>query len=272
MKDYPAAHSMDTQWFISDECGHVAAFFSNESGAIPHGAAQDIRSHDGDGDDTFWNADERSAVSEIAPSHIRWLTETFAGKHTDPKHAFFGQSFILSKLPKRFEDLLEKEAAGATRSPAGRPIARVIDPSPETGGRGFIILSAFEASPEFHDLVHSEGLCICCTSAFNLRGVQVGEKADFIPFYDHPGANGNAYPYFLQFVPSNMKTIDELSLSPEEKTSLHDGVKMKGCFLDKPFWQPTEELECELYGDEYTPVLTTAPEFKGLLKSIFGYW
>ena len=33
--DYPAAHSMDTDWFAVDKCGHVALFRSGEAGAVP---------------------------------------------------------------------------------------------------------------------------------------------------------------------------------------------------------------------------------------------
>jgi len=33
--DYPAGHSMDTEWFALDEEGHVAAFTSYEAGAVP---------------------------------------------------------------------------------------------------------------------------------------------------------------------------------------------------------------------------------------------
>ena len=36
--DYPAAHSMDTEWFAVDKCGHVAVFHSGEEGAVPEGA------------------------------------------------------------------------------------------------------------------------------------------------------------------------------------------------------------------------------------------
>lgn len=34
--DYPAAHSMDTEWFAVDRNGHVAFFCSGEAGAVPH--------------------------------------------------------------------------------------------------------------------------------------------------------------------------------------------------------------------------------------------
>src|SRR5947199_26010 len=33
--DFPAAHSMDTQWFAADRDGNVAIFISGESGAVP---------------------------------------------------------------------------------------------------------------------------------------------------------------------------------------------------------------------------------------------
>src|SRR4051794_10360255 len=33
--DYPAAHSMDTEWFAVDKDGHVGAFYSGEDGVVP---------------------------------------------------------------------------------------------------------------------------------------------------------------------------------------------------------------------------------------------
>lgn len=37
--DFPAAHSMDTEWFAVDEAGRVALFRSREDGAVPDNAA-----------------------------------------------------------------------------------------------------------------------------------------------------------------------------------------------------------------------------------------
>jgi len=36
MKDYPAAHSMDTDWFAVDASGNLAMFDSGEGGAVPN--------------------------------------------------------------------------------------------------------------------------------------------------------------------------------------------------------------------------------------------
>lgn len=38
MSDFPAAHSMDTEWFAVDDAGHVAVFDSYEGGAVPDDA------------------------------------------------------------------------------------------------------------------------------------------------------------------------------------------------------------------------------------------
>lgn len=267
MKDYPAAHSMDTQYFMIDECGHVVACFSNESGAIPHGAITGVLTkEEGDGEEAYWFEDERGALANVAPSHIGSLIKTFKGHHVDQRHAFFGQVYLLTKLPEEYKKPMEEG------DPIKRPLVRIIDKCPGYGKK-VILLATFDPIKELNDKVHSEGTCLTCSSAFNLRGVRVGEKGDYVPFYDHPSANCNAYPYMLQFVPSDLKKIDELSISEDEKKSLKDGPVMKGCFLKKPFWQPADEFEnCELYGEEYTPIPLKSDRFKGLLKSMFGYW
>jgi hypothetical protein len=38
--DFPAAHSMDTEWFAVDAKGHVGVFISGENGAVPRGCVQ----------------------------------------------------------------------------------------------------------------------------------------------------------------------------------------------------------------------------------------
>ncbi len=37
-EDFPAAHSMDTEWFAVDRDGQVALFFTGENGSLPRGA------------------------------------------------------------------------------------------------------------------------------------------------------------------------------------------------------------------------------------------
>ena len=259
---------MDTQYYMIDECGHVVACFSNESGAIPPGAVENVQAKgEGDGEEAYWFEDERGAIDNVAPSHIGSMIKTFKDHHIDPKHAFFGQIYILSKLPEGINFEEEK------KDPIKRPLIRIIDKCPGYGKK-VVLLAVFESNiGNFNEKIHSEGICLTCSSAFNLRGVRVGERGDYVPFYDHPSANCNAYPYMLQFIPSDLKKIDELSISEEEKESLRNGPVMKGCFKKKPFWQPADEFkDCHLYGEEYTPIPLKSDQFKGLLKSMFGYW
>jgi hypothetical protein len=39
--DFPAAHSMDTDWYAVDRSGHVAVFCTGENGHVPEGAGDD---------------------------------------------------------------------------------------------------------------------------------------------------------------------------------------------------------------------------------------
>src|SRR6185295_8980906 len=41
LRDYPAAHSMDTTWFAVDRDGHIAVFDSGEAGAVPRDAYEE---------------------------------------------------------------------------------------------------------------------------------------------------------------------------------------------------------------------------------------
>ncbi len=93
-----------------------------------------------------------------------------------------------------------------------------------------------------------------------------------IPFYDHPSANGDAYPYFLQYVPETLKKVDELRISDEAKKELKDGAVMPGCFLNQPFWQPCEDLECEFYGQEDQGKSVDDKLIEDLKHGPFGYW
>lgn len=269
MKDYPAAHSADTLWFAIDECGHVVACYSNESGAIPMGAVTNLESENEDSGPVNWEAEDRFALETIAPSHVHHLAETFVGKHKDKKYGFGGLFHILSEYPKEIEDCL----VGIKTPPQNRPIVREICASKETGGKKYYLLMTFDRDDLVYEEVHRLGICVACTVAYTIRAGRVGPKGEAVPYYDHPSANGNAYPYMLQYVPEKLKTIDELVLSEGDKKGLREGPIFGGCFLKKPFLQPAEEVESELYGEEYTPIEVNSEEFKGLFPGgVLGYW
>jgi len=272
-KDYPAAHSADTTWFAIDECGHVACLYSGESGAIPHGAATDqITTSDEDNNDmSRWHNRERLAVATLAPAHVHWMAKTFNGRHRDPKYAIGGMFFILNNHNPKLEKILDHSYSDV---PSDRPVMRVIEPSKKTGKKKYVLLTIFSNNqdPSVIQKIHTMGLCVACTSAFTINPMTVGKKGSPLVHYDHPSANCAAHPYMLKHVPEELKTLDELDLSRGEKLALKDGVAIKGCFLDKPFWQPAVDLDCQLYEEDDPVVKVGSKTFKQLLTGLFGYW
>jgi hypothetical protein len=64
--DFPAAHSMDTEWYAVDQQGHVAVFSSDENGHVPAYVGQD---------DILWELQQARE-----PHEERWQSEELAGR------------------------------------------------------------------------------------------------------------------------------------------------------------------------------------------------
>lgn len=275
MKDYPAAHSADTMWYIVDECGHVASCWSNESGAIPENAVTNIETPEEEEGTFMWHGDERASINSMDPSHVGVLAKTFEGKHADLRYRMGGTLYILSDFPME----LEKKIAVYGDHPAVRPLVRTIEACPETGGRKLYLLGLFDldhvnvAENDLQGWIHSEGICLSCVSAYKVAGEQIGPKREWTFHYTHPSANGCAYPYLLNHVPEKAKTLPELDISEADKESLRNGLVVEGCFKDRLFWQPDGELECQMYDDGSESVKVNDPDFEKMSKSSpFMYW
>jgi len=261
-KDYPAGHSTDSSWYAIDECGHVAACFTSESGALPENAVEIGSYEEEEGSIAFWNG-ECHVVETISSEHVGLLAKTFSGAHRDPKYGVEGLFYILTGLPGELRPfLLRKE---------GRPTA---DPIIRMAGKHAIAVDFGLGAPAlaFYEKVHALGLCVACTSAYHLSGSRVGKKGDPVFSYGHPSANGAAWPYFLQYAPQRVKTLEGLSISKEERKALRKGIVIPGCFRDKIFWQPADDFECTFYSDDTKPISVDTEDFKGILRSPFGYW
>jgi len=257
-KDYPAQHSTDSSWYAIDECGHLAAFFTSESGALPKEAVEISPYEEPEDDSFFWHRDDRLAIESISADHVGRLAETFKGDHCEMRMALGGVFFILQKLPRKLRaHLLDKKT-----HPANDPIVQVVGDRVVVGYFGF-----GEAAAKFHKTIHDLGLCIACTNSFHIRASRVGKNGDLVFSYDHPSANGAAWPYFLQHAPQEVKTIDGLSISEADKKELRSGIVVEGCFRDRMFWQPADSLECSFYS-ETEPI--SSPN--DLLHTLFGYW
>ena len=85
MTDYPAAHSMDTEWFAVDANGHIALFDSGEGGAVPKSTDSIFRSATGDGFDILLgeiakecehrtievNTSGEQLIAELTPARLK---------------------------------------------------------------------------------------------------------------------------------------------------------------------------------------------------------
>lgn len=94
--DYPAAHSMDTQWFAVDQDGHVALFNSSEHGAVPRDAA--------------------GLYEDNEPLQTALQAFFFAGREEDPLDLFFDDDewaraglFVYEPRPGWFSQPYERQ-------------------------------------------------------------------------------------------------------------------------------------------------------------------
>ena len=71
--DYPAAHSMDTDWYAVDADGHVAIFSTGEEGAVPESA----------GNDQFSTRDLLDALPDVPYRLMDWLGEDSQEHHLE---------------------------------------------------------------------------------------------------------------------------------------------------------------------------------------------
>lgn len=278
-KDYPAQHSMDTQWYAVDDCGHVAACYSSESGAIPTNATTDsvdkyvFRSEE---DDTYdWT--HRHAVLTVDPKYVDVLQGVHRTHYANPlgkDHHAMGAFMILRRLPENLRKIVDQGGEEAIYSDkAIKPTYRILK-----DGRALVLICAgLQPGFSYHRfaaLVHQKGLCVSCASYYSIDSVRLGTtKKDAKPifYYKHPGANGAPYPYFLSYVPEDAPTIDELPISEEAIVSAKR-VRLSGCFKERIFWQPTETHVCELYGDGRDEIFRPeGADFQGLLQSVWGY-
>jgi len=277
-KDYPAAHSADTMWYCVDECGHVAACYSSESGAIPSDAlTEGMDAHTVSLEERKdYDYSHKKAIDLIDPAHLDKLISVYGNVHITVvrERGTLGAFLILSHLPKTLRAQIEK--AAEVQKEDGKKHTPKIRELPD--GRAIVLICAgTQQGTAFGAVVkqaHEDGLCLGCSSYYSVDTVMVGkdEKSGHALFYyRHPGSNGAPFPYFLSFAPENAVLVDDLKIPKEVKEKLQV-VRLPGCFKDHLFWQPTETHGCELYdGPRSQPVRPEGATFEAMLHSEWGY-
>jgi hypothetical protein len=225
--DYPAAHSMDTDFFAVDKDGRVATFWSGENGAVPESAL-----HGGD------TSGARGWLAEVLP---RCELLYVRGGHCLPgspdKHRpASGSRFVSQCLMflDSLEPVQEEIAAGrVVVVPASRGAAVWIKKVP----RGV-----------FQNL-HDSGTCRGCYGWF--WGPPDEDGCDLSAFgvyhYHHlegPAAN----PYGQHVSPAQAVHVDQL---PPDLRALVSRLRVDVSFAETPLLQPAEHWACTAYGTAY---------------------
>ncbi len=207
--DYPAAHSMDTEWFGVDREGRVAIFDSMEDGAVPVSCA---------------NIYGLPIPIErfISPCELIYDLSGYAfntgsaGSHVQPPDQDNGWTMLLF-LDDISEVQIEIHAGRATEVPCAE--GRAITWSP--------------INPQIWQLIHDMRLC-----------GTYSEQPSHWGFYtfDHPPWNGWASPYGRRSLPESPIHVDQLP--PSLRSAMNLAVFENLSFAETTRIQPVEHVLC----------------------------
>jgi len=288
-KDYPAQHSMDTMWYCTDECGHIAGCWSSESGAIPESATTEIEDYSPSEDEApRWYSSNIYALETCDPKHIEWMLSEFRYRHQQFDRWFGGGVAFMEKPgPKMLAEIMELMQETKPERPECAGVIHMIGKDMEQpdlfekpkGNPELVAVMLFDRKHQFiYDFMHAKKLCVACTRHYTFRTTLVAKDQPIFCF-DHPSHNGAPWPYMLSFVPTKEKlvTIGMLKkiqpMDPKVLRKLTE-TRIKGCFAKKKFWQPADDFECEFYDDvkESPPVSLQSADFKTMKQDQWGYW
>jgi len=218
LHDYPAAHSMDTEWFAVDACGHVGLFSTGEAGGVPDGALA-----------------TRGATEDF----IAALGAALPRVDTMPVPSKFATHFAHGEAMRYFlPPSVVDELVASTRSVRREPS------SPEAAIYGELDWST-------HARLHADGLCLGCGPSleeldddedWTLQGGESATRRGLFAFgHSDAAENWIAGPYNLEAVPAHPVVVGDL---PRELAAAVAGVKLPGCFYDISRIQPAEHVPC----------------------------
>lgn len=223
-RDYPAAHSMDTEWFAVDCDGHVALFSSGENGAVADDAETDAEG-------------TLRRLGTIGPrSSSRVAVYDPAGRRGfgQPQHEarFVGEGEPLLIFLRSTEPLQSELARGDAIEVAA------------VGSKAVIFPNARRApvAP-----LHKAGACLGCFGLFALVGeLKPAEHGLF--YYEHASdLSQEPQPYGRVQLPSKPITLGEL---PADIARALGAVRFESlCFAEAAFIQPVEHVPSHSYGD-----------------------
>jgi hypothetical protein len=222
MDDFPAAHSMDTQWFAVDKDGHVGCFQSGEAGAVPTGAYA--------GDEAYALGRRLARLLPRCPAAFDLAGRLMPGHQRegeDHAHSLRLDYPVLMFL-KSLDPVQEALASGQA----------VAVPSGDGPAVTFQHLPA-----ELVQRIHEAGACRGCFFLFGLLGEERFEPASHGLYeYSHLTENWISGPYGRVARPVQPLHVDQL---PPDLRKLIGGMRFdKLSFAETAHLQPLDHTEC----------------------------
>ena len=245
--DFPAAHSMDTNWFAVDRDGHVACFDSGEAGAVPTQAIDES------------GGESRLLESMLASLGIETtkLGHFLAGAASSQSPVDGAMFDLRGRLMPSAEDQLGQHE-GLSPIPSStlmflksthfveKPVAeRTAVLVPTTEGVGVLIQGLSE---ELAERIHDADECLgCFRYSDSMRKPQPG-----LFYYGHLTENSISGPYGREMCPVKPTHFNELPADIRErlKWMRFDGLS----FRDTPHIQPLEHAPCESWENAFMDV------------------
>jgi hypothetical protein len=240
--DYPAAHSMDTEWFAIDADGNVGVFDSGEPGAVPSDAIQDdayrLLELPVTGEPVF----DRAGHVPLLTSPQRQMYHDTAGQQ------FSGRLLFLASEAEIPAELRALPGVVTPAAPDGWAVNVCVDhdldDGPETDPVAAFVLTNRELWTRFVQRVHAEGWCLGCHYVYESE-IQFVQRGAF-----HYSAQEILYiaePYGRIMQPSRPLHVSEL---PADLRTIAEQRQLPHRFADTVFIQPAEHMHCQIWGSE----------------------
>jgi hypothetical protein len=226
--DFPAAHSMDTEWFAVDKDGHVASFSSGEEGAVPSPVPPGS-CHDS------YNILE---VAEYLPAtNPLFDLKEWVGHGNDAR----SRHLTYRDWTGHTRVLLFLERLGPIRDLFG---ASLVAAPPSPFGHAMLISGLTEA---MHRGIHDAGICRGCFEIYRENQENLLSRLGVFQ-YGHDEYS-ISHPYRREHRPTRPLRVDQL---PADLRATIEQVRFDSiCFAEAPQVQPIAHMPCEVYNSAY---------------------
>jgi hypothetical protein len=224
IKDYPAAHSMDSAWFAVDRDGRVAYFSTGEAGAMPEDAG---------------NSEELDQALNRLPKRGEEIVEPYRNLPSDEKPGAVPHealTYVTDDHPTSIMAMLTDLAPLQAEIKAGD--ARVLRAT-----HGFAVHFA-QMSAATAKRLHDENFCRGCFLDHRQYDAETNQSSESLAtrgiyVYGHTCENWISGPYGREASPSMPISVEDLPA--ELRGAL---VRLPVSFADDPYIQPAEHVEC----------------------------